>query len=104
MWHQVRCMAAVLLMVGRGQEDPSVVAQLLDVEAHPRVRVKGGALRGAMFGGGCMGTRAWPAACLGGPTPRPPACACRPSSPHPVLHPRTPIPPDSLTLLPPPSP
>ena len=95
MWHQVRCMAAVLLMVGRGQEDPSVVAQLLDVEAHPRVRVKGGV---------GIGTRAWAAACLGGPTPRPPACACRPSSPHPVLHPRTPIPPDSLTLLPPPSP
>ncbi|GLC76345.1 hypothetical protein PLESTF_001769600 [Pleodorina starrii] len=36
LWHQVRCMAAVLLMVGRGQERPQVVSELLDVEAHPR--------------------------------------------------------------------
>ncbi|EFJ41544.1 tRNA pseudouridine synthase mitochondrial precursor [Volvox carteri f. nagariensis] len=36
LWHQVRCMAAVLLMVGRGQERPEVVSELLDVEAHPR--------------------------------------------------------------------
>ena len=33
---QVRCMAAVLFMVGRGEEDPSIVAQLLDIEAQPR--------------------------------------------------------------------
>jgi tRNA pseudouridine38/39 synthase len=32
---QVRCMAAVLLMVGRGQEDPSIVRKLLDLEASP---------------------------------------------------------------------
>ncbi|PNW86426.1 hypothetical protein CHLRE_02g086050v5 [Chlamydomonas reinhardtii] len=36
LWHQVRCMAAILLMVGRGQEAPDVVARLLDVEACPR--------------------------------------------------------------------
>ncbi|KAG2446693.1 hypothetical protein HYH02_008259 [Chlamydomonas schloesseri] len=36
LWHQVRCMAAILLMVGRGQEPPEVVARLLDVEACPR--------------------------------------------------------------------
>ena len=29
-------MAAVLFMVGRGEEDPSVVASLLDTTAHPR--------------------------------------------------------------------
>lgn len=29
-------MAAILLMVGRGQEAPDVVARLLDVEACPR--------------------------------------------------------------------
>ncbi|PNG99245.1 putative tRNA pseudouridine synthase C25B8.05, partial [Tetrabaena socialis] len=35
LWHQVRCMAAVLLMVGRRQEAPSVVARLLDIAATP---------------------------------------------------------------------
>lgn len=32
---QVRCMAAVLLMVGRGLERPEVVRQMLDVEGTP---------------------------------------------------------------------
>lgn len=32
---QVRCMAAVLLLVGRGQEDPGIVATLLDVSKTP---------------------------------------------------------------------
>ncbi|CAL5221610.1 g3830 [Coccomyxa viridis] len=32
LWHQVRCMAAVLLMVGRGLEQPSVVQRMLDIE------------------------------------------------------------------------
>ena len=32
---QVRCIAAVLLLVGRGQEAPSVVARLLDVQHLP---------------------------------------------------------------------
>lgn len=36
LWHQVRCMVAVLFMVGAGAERPEVVAQLLDVEARPR--------------------------------------------------------------------
>ncbi|GIL88869.1 hypothetical protein Vretifemale_16791 [Volvox reticuliferus] len=36
LWHQVRCMAAVLLMVGRGQERPEVVSELLDMDATPR--------------------------------------------------------------------
>ena len=35
LWHQVRCMAAVLFMVGRGQEEPGIVSRMLDVEAHP---------------------------------------------------------------------
>lgn len=29
-------MAAILMMVGQGLEDPSVVAQYLDVDAEPR--------------------------------------------------------------------
>ncbi|KDD73170.1 hypothetical protein H632_c2465p1, partial [Helicosporidium sp. ATCC 50920] len=36
LWHQIRCMAAVLRSVGQGREDPGVVARLLDVEAEPR--------------------------------------------------------------------
>eukprot|EP00439_Symbiodinium_sp_Y106_P064253 s1891_g10.t1 len=36
LWHQVRCMAAVLLLVGQGLEQPSVVQELLDVERYPR--------------------------------------------------------------------
>ncbi|KXZ47646.1 hypothetical protein GPECTOR_34g805 [Gonium pectorale] len=36
LWHQVRCMAAVLLLVGRRCEAPELVARLLDVEATPR--------------------------------------------------------------------
>ncbi|KAK9822421.1 hypothetical protein WJX74_005182 [Apatococcus lobatus] len=35
LWHQVRCMAAILLMVGRGQESPTIVQQLLDIGQHP---------------------------------------------------------------------
>ncbi|KAK9847458.1 hypothetical protein WJX84_007703 [Apatococcus fuscideae] len=35
LWHQVRCMAAVLMMVGRGQESPKIVQQLLDIHQHP---------------------------------------------------------------------
>lgn len=36
LWHQIRCMAAVLRAVGLGLEEPSIVDQLLDVNAHPR--------------------------------------------------------------------
>ncbi|KAK3855446.1 hypothetical protein Pcinc_038153 [Petrolisthes cinctipes] len=36
LWHQIRCIMAVLLMVGEGKESPHVVAQLLNVNKHPR--------------------------------------------------------------------
>ena len=36
LWHQVRCIAALLLMVGRGQEQPEIVKTLLDIEGTPR--------------------------------------------------------------------
>ncbi|OQS00573.1 tRNA pseudouridine synthase [Achlya hypogyna] len=36
LWHQVRCMAAILFLVGRGLEQPALVTQLLDVNATPR--------------------------------------------------------------------
>jgi tRNA pseudouridine38/39 synthase len=35
LWHQVRCMAAVLLLIGKRLEQPSIITQLLDVAAMP---------------------------------------------------------------------
>ena len=35
LWHQIRCIMAVLLMVGEGLEREDVVAELLDVERNP---------------------------------------------------------------------
>lgn len=35
LWHQVRCMVAILFLVGQGLEKPSVVRELLDVEQNP---------------------------------------------------------------------
>ena len=35
LWHQVRCMAAVLFLVGQGLESLSIVDELLDVEKNP---------------------------------------------------------------------
>eukprot|EP01063_Lacrimia_lanifica_P014196 TRINITY_DN20834_c0_g1_i1.p1 TRINITY_DN20834_c0_g1~~TRINITY_DN20834_c0_g1_i1.p1 ORF type:complete len:467 (+),score=191.21 TRINITY_DN20834_c0_g1_i1:59-1402(+) len=35
LYHQVRCMVAVLFDIGDGKEDPEVVTQLLDAAAHP---------------------------------------------------------------------
>ncbi|KAI3919912.1 hypothetical protein MKW98_001168 [Papaver atlanticum] len=36
LWHQVRCMAAVLFMIGEGLESPSVIDELLDTNKIPR--------------------------------------------------------------------
>ncbi|OBA23465.1 tRNA pseudouridine synthase [Metschnikowia bicuspidata var. bicuspidata NRRL YB-4993] len=35
LWHQVRCMVAVLFLVGQGLESPSVVKELLDIQRYP---------------------------------------------------------------------
>ena len=35
LWHQIRCIVSILFMVGRGQEEPSVVSELLNVGKHP---------------------------------------------------------------------
>ncbi|CAG8478530.1 12915_t:CDS:2 [Acaulospora morrowiae] len=35
LWHQVRCMVAILFLVGQGLEDPSVIDDLLDIEKTP---------------------------------------------------------------------
>ncbi|KAJ3044114.1 hypothetical protein HDV00_003218 [Rhizophlyctis rosea] len=35
LWHQVRCMVAILFLVGRGLESPTIVKDLLDMSKHP---------------------------------------------------------------------
>ncbi len=36
LYHQVRCMCAVLFLVGRGLEKPEIVTQLLDLKVYPK--------------------------------------------------------------------
>ncbi|XP_030064881.1 tRNA pseudouridine(38/39) synthase isoform X1 [Microcaecilia unicolor] len=36
LYHQVRCMVAVLFLIGQGLEDPGIIDQLLDVEKNPQ--------------------------------------------------------------------
>jgi tRNA pseudouridine38/39 synthase len=36
LWHQVRCIASLLLMIGQGKEEPGIMTTLLDIEATPR--------------------------------------------------------------------
>lgn len=35
LWHQIRCIASILFMVGKGLESPSVVKELLDIKTNP---------------------------------------------------------------------
>nr|CAG4641791.1 EOG090X083V [Eurycercus lamellatus] len=36
LWHQVRCIVAILFLVGQKKEEPSIIQELLDVENNPR--------------------------------------------------------------------
>lgn len=36
LWHQIRCMASILFHVGRGEEKPEIIQQMLDAEKYPR--------------------------------------------------------------------
>lgn len=36
LWHQIRCMVAILFLVGQGLESPRLIAELLDVARNPR--------------------------------------------------------------------
>ena len=36
LWHQIRCIVAVLFRIGAGKEEPAVVRKLLDIQTHPR--------------------------------------------------------------------
>lgn len=35
LWHQIRCMVAVLFLIGQKNEDPNIILELLDVERNP---------------------------------------------------------------------
>ena len=35
LWHQIRCIVAVLLLVGQKKEAPSIIDDLLDIEKYP---------------------------------------------------------------------
>ncbi|XP_075165693.1 tRNA pseudouridine(38/39) synthase isoform X2 [Haematobia irritans] len=35
LWHQIRCIMAILLLIGQEKEEPEVIAELLDVEKNP---------------------------------------------------------------------
>jgi len=35
LWHQIRCIAKIIFMIGDGLEKPSIITELLDVEKHP---------------------------------------------------------------------
>lgn len=37
LWHQIRCIMAILLLVGTEREQPDVILELLDVEKNPRL-------------------------------------------------------------------
>ncbi|CAG2121248.1 unnamed protein product, partial [Medioppia subpectinata] len=34
-WHQIRCIVALLFLVGQHREEPEIIQQLLDVDKHP---------------------------------------------------------------------
>ncbi|GKY95339.1 hypothetical protein MPSEU_000495700 [Mayamaea pseudoterrestris] len=36
LWHQIRCIAEILFLVGREKESPSIVLDLLNINKHPR--------------------------------------------------------------------
>ena len=35
LWHQIRCIVAILILIGQGKEEISLVKSLLDIEKYP---------------------------------------------------------------------
>lgn len=35
-WHQIRCIAAILILIGKELEDPEIILELLDTKKNPR--------------------------------------------------------------------
>jgi tRNA pseudouridine38/39 synthase len=36
LWHQIRCIVALLLTIGKGLEETDVIKKLLDIEKYPK--------------------------------------------------------------------
>lgn len=36
LWHQIRCIMGVLILIGQDKEEPNVIDELLNVEQNPR--------------------------------------------------------------------
>ncbi|CAG0894946.1 unnamed protein product, partial [Darwinula stevensoni] len=39
LWHQIRCIVAILLLIGEGKEDSSVIQELLDISKNPWLKL-----------------------------------------------------------------
>lgn len=35
LWHQIRCIIAILILIGQGKESPSLIDDMLDIEKYP---------------------------------------------------------------------
>lgn len=35
LWHQIRCIVALLFLIGQRKEEPQIISELLDIEKHP---------------------------------------------------------------------
>ena len=42
LWHQVRCMVAVLFLIGHGLEKPDLIGHMLDIERKPQYGMASG--------------------------------------------------------------
>lgn len=36
LWHQIRCIMAILFLIGQNKEEPVVINELLDISENPR--------------------------------------------------------------------
>lgn len=36
LWHQIRCIMAVIFLIGQGKERPEIIKELLDIKKNPR--------------------------------------------------------------------
>lgn len=39
LWHQIRCIMGILLLIGQNKEEPSLTEELLDIEKNTRYRI-----------------------------------------------------------------
>lgn len=36
LWHQIRCIMTILILIGEGKESPTIVKDLFDIEKNPK--------------------------------------------------------------------